>query len=42
LRALGLVRGDPALLDRAIERFGALDLWWYAAETRKLASGLVG
>jgi class 3 adenylate cyclase len=34
LRALGRVRGDPALVDQAIERFEALGLEWHAAQTR--------
>jgi hypothetical protein len=36
LRALGVVRGDAALLARAIERFDALGLAWDAAKTRAL------
>jgi class 3 adenylate cyclase len=34
LRTLGIVRGDPALVAQAIERFEAMGLDWYAAETR--------
>ena len=34
LRALGLVRGERALLDRAAKRFDAMGLGWQAAETR--------
>jgi hypothetical protein len=34
LRALGLVRGERALLERAAERFDAMGLGWRAAETR--------
>jgi hypothetical protein len=36
LRALGLAREQPELLDQAIKRFDALGLHWHAAETRKL------
>jgi class 3 adenylate cyclase len=39
LRALGISRGDPALVDRATARFGALGLAWRAAETQALAGG---
>jgi len=35
LRALGLARGDSDLLARATERFEAMKLDWYAAETRR-------
>jgi DNA-binding SARP family transcriptional activator/tetratricopeptide (TPR) repeat protein len=34
LRALGLVRGERALVERAAERFDAMALGWRAAETR--------
>ncbi len=34
LRALGIARGDPALVARAQERFKAMGLEWYAAQTR--------
>ncbi len=34
LRALGRVRGDSALLARAVERFEAMGLDWHAAQTR--------
>ena len=36
LRALGYAREDKELVERAIERFEAMDLAWHAAETRKL------
>jgi class 3 adenylate cyclase len=36
LRALALVEEDEALLERAIERFEAMNLAWHADETRKL------
>ena len=36
LRALGYAREDKELVERAIERFQAMDLAWHAAETRKL------
>jgi DNA-binding SARP family transcriptional activator len=36
LRALGLVREDTPLLERAIERFEQLGLGWRAEETRQL------
>jgi hypothetical protein len=36
LRALGLARGDRALLERALERFEAMDLTWHAEQTRRL------
>jgi tetratricopeptide (TPR) repeat protein len=42
LRALGIVREDPALVKQAVERFEAFGLDWYAEETRRLASGVVG
>jgi hypothetical protein len=34
LRALGRVRADHALLDRAASLFDEMGLEWYAAETR--------
>jgi hypothetical protein len=34
LRALGVVRGDPALVAQALDRFEALGLPWHAAQTR--------
>jgi hypothetical protein len=34
LRALGLVRGERGLLERAAEHFDAMGLGWRAAETR--------
>jgi hypothetical protein len=37
LRALGVARGDPALIARAQERFEAMGLEWYAAQTHHLA-----
>jgi hypothetical protein len=37
LRALGLVRGDPALIAQARGRFDAMGLDWQAAETGALA-----
>jgi class 3 adenylate cyclase len=36
LRALGFARRDDGLIERAIARFEAWGLTWYAAETRKL------
>jgi hypothetical protein len=38
LRALGLVREDETLVDRAAERFEAFGLAWHAARTRALQS----
>lgn len=38
LRALGLVREDETLLERAVERFEAFGLAWHAAGTRGLQS----
>ena len=38
LRALGRVRSDPALTERAAERFEAMGLGWHAAKTRALAT----
>ena len=37
LRTLGLVRSDPALTERAVERFDAMGLGWHAAKTRAVA-----
>jgi hypothetical protein len=36
LRALGVVREDPALLEDAITRFEQFGLGWHAEETRRL------
>ena len=36
LRALGVARGDRALLRQALERFEAMDLTWHAEQTRHL------
>jgi class 3 adenylate cyclase/tetratricopeptide (TPR) repeat protein len=36
LRALGLVRGDRALIGQSLARFEAMGLAWHAAETRAL------
>ena len=36
MRALGVVREDPELLQAAVERFEAFGLGWHAAETRRL------
>lgn len=36
LRALGIVRRDPALVDEAARRFDAMALAWHAAQTRSL------
>jgi hypothetical protein len=36
LRALGIARGDRALLRQALERFEAMDLTWHAEQTRHL------
>jgi class 3 adenylate cyclase len=36
LRALGIARGDRALLGQALERFEAMDLTWHAEQTRHL------
>jgi hypothetical protein len=38
LRALALVDEDEVLLERAIERFEAMNLAWHASETRKLVA----
>jgi tetratricopeptide (TPR) repeat protein len=35
LRALGIVRGDPALVDEAAFRFDTMALGWHAAQTRR-------
>jgi class 3 adenylate cyclase/tetratricopeptide (TPR) repeat protein len=40
LRALGAVRGDDELLERAQERFAALGLDWHAAQTERLLAGI--
>jgi hypothetical protein len=37
LRTLGVVRGDRALTEQAVERFDAMGLRWHAAKTRALA-----
>ena len=37
LRTLGLVQGDRALAEQAVERFEAMGLGWHAAKTRALA-----
>ncbi len=36
LRALGIARGDQALLRQALERFEAMDLTWHVEQTRHL------
>ena len=36
LRALGIARGDRALLRQALERFEAMELSWHAEQTRRL------
>jgi class 3 adenylate cyclase len=41
LRTLGIARGDGALVARAQERFHALGLDWYAAQTHELGLGTV-
>jgi hypothetical protein len=38
-RALGMVREDPALIERALARFETLGLDWHAGETRTLLGG---
>ena len=38
IRALGIVRGDPALLARSGELFATLGLHWHASQTDALAS----
>jgi DNA-binding SARP family transcriptional activator/class 3 adenylate cyclase len=40
LRALGLVRGDPALVEQAADEFEAMALGWHAAQTRNLLAGV--
>lgn len=40
LRALGVVRDDPSLLEAAARAFAAMDLGWRADETRLLAAGV--
>jgi DNA-binding SARP family transcriptional activator len=42
LRALGVVRGDTTLVDRAAARFDEIGLAWRADETRGLASSTRG
>jgi class 3 adenylate cyclase/tetratricopeptide (TPR) repeat protein len=37
LRTLGIIRGDPALMQRSIERFESIGLDWHAARTREFA-----
>jgi class 3 adenylate cyclase len=39
LRALGLVRDDDGLIERAISRFESMGLEWHAAETKRLLGG---
>ena len=36
LRALGIVRDDKSIIERAADRFAALGLVWHAARTREL------
>jgi hypothetical protein len=36
LRALGIARGDRALLEQALARFEGMDLTWHAEQTRHL------
>ena len=38
LRALGVVRDDPGLLEQAVGLFAALGLDWHAGETRALTT----
>jgi class 3 adenylate cyclase len=40
LRALGLVRADPRLVERAAASFEAMALGWHAAQTRRLLTGI--
>ncbi len=40
LRALGLVRADPTLLNQAAERFDTMTLAWHAAQTRSFLVGI--
>ena len=42
LRTLGIARGEPALVAQAQERFAAMGLDWYAAQTRELGIDVVG
>ena len=42
LRTLGVARRDPTLVAQAQERFDAMSLDWYAAQTRELAGDIVG
>ena len=39
LRALGIVREDPKLVEQALARFAAMGLEWHAEETRTLLVG---
>jgi hypothetical protein len=39
LRALGIVRPDPELIEKAQQRFRGMGLDWHAAETEALAKG---
>jgi tetratricopeptide (TPR) repeat protein len=39
LRALGIVRQDPELIEKARQRFRGMGLAWHAAETEALAEG---
>lgn len=39
LRALGVVRGEPSLIERSVSRFDEMGLGWRAAETRALLGG---
>jgi class 3 adenylate cyclase len=39
LRALGIVRPDPELIEKAQQRFRGMGLEWHAAETEALAEG---
>jgi len=39
LRTLGVVRGDRALTEQAVERFDAMGLRWHAAKTRSASAG---
>ena len=39
LRTLGIARGAPALVAQAQERFEAMGLDWYAAQTREPGLG---
>src|SRR3954454_12345359 len=36
MRALGIARGDRALIEQAIERFARCNLSWHASQTRTL------